>query len=66
MNYSKSQNQYLKVYRQQLAREMDAMGYGQAKDHALTTEHKTRNNLPLSLLVLAFTFALLTLASIQI
>jgi len=64
MNHSESRNQYLAVYRQQLARETAAMGYGQTNRRAPATKRQSHNNLPI-VAVFALAFTLLTLASTQ-
>lgn len=65
MNYSDSHDRYFEVYRKQLAREMDAMGYGQTKTRAQKAGPQNRFNSPISLVLIALSFVLITLVGIQ-
>jgi hypothetical protein len=40
MDYAERRKQYLRVYRQQLIRETDAMGYGKANGHEPNLERQ--------------------------
>jgi len=42
MNNSEKRQQYLEVYRQQLKREMDAMGYGQRRENTHNFQRQAR------------------------
>ena len=44
MDNSERRKQYLEVYRQQLRRELDAMGYGQPRGYAPNTERQARTS----------------------
>ena len=66
MDKSERRSQYLALYRQQLKRDTDAMGYGQAQDHVLSPKHRNHSTLPSSLAIAALVLALLGLASAQL
>lgn len=59
MDKSERQMRYLEVYRQQLRREMDAMGYGQPRGYAPNTERQARTRSTSYWMITALAFALL-------
>jgi hypothetical protein len=63
MDKSERQMRYLEVYRQQLRREMDAMGYGQprgyAPNHELQARTRSRTRSTSYWMITALAFALL-------
>ncbi|UCG23183.1 MAG: hypothetical protein JSW55_13605 [Chloroflexota bacterium] len=63
MDRSQRHRQYLEVYRRQLRRELDAMGYGQAPENARIVGRQNRTGLPSWLVVTALIVATLGLAS---
>lgn len=65
MNYTDSPERYYEVYRRQLAREMDAMGYGQKETVAQKAGRRNRFDSPKSLLLIALGFVFLTLVGTQ-
>lgn len=62
MDKSEKRKQYLEIYRRQLRRELDAMGYGQSRDHMHTVERQDRPGLPAWLAVAAPVLATVGLA----
>ena len=57
MNNSEKRQQYLEVYRQQLKREMDAMGYGQRREstHNYQRQARTRSTSYRAIPIVVFT-----------
>ena len=45
MDRSQRRKQYLEIYRRQLGRELDAMGYGRAQQDVRNVERQDRNGL---------------------
>ena len=63
MDRSQRHKQYLEVHRRQLRRELDAMGYGQARENVRNFGRQGRTGLPSWLVVTALVVATLGLAS---
>ena len=59
------QTQFLEVYRQQLRRELDEMGYGQPKGDVTIREPQSRRSLGSSLTIIAVALAVLGVISAQ-
>ena len=59
MENSEKRQQYLEVYRQQLKREMDAMGYGQRRENTHIFERQARTRSTSYRAIAAFAFTLL-------
>ena len=59
MENSEKRKQYLEVYRQQLRREIDAMGYGQPREYAPNLERQARTSSTSNWVIAAFAFAML-------
>ena len=59
MEYSEERQHYLAIYRQQLKREMDAMGYGQPRGYVPNPNAEARENSTSYWVLAAFAVALL-------
>ena len=61
MNSSQRHKQYLGLYRRQLGRELDAMGYGRTQENVHIVERQNRNGLTSWLVVATLVMATLVL-----